>query len=50
MILRKDMVRLFIISKKIEEKNLADVEDIKIQYFAYLIEYYLNENDYQALY
>ena len=30
MILKKDMVRLFIISKKIEEKNLVGLDDIKV--------------------
>jgi 26S proteasome regulatory subunit N5 len=46
MIKKKDYVRLYIISKKINEQNINDDEiaDIKIQYFAYLAHYYNHMN------
>lgn len=46
MIKKKDYVRLLIISKKINEENLDNKEilDLKLTYYAYLIEYYNHEN------
>jgi 26S proteasome regulatory subunit N5 len=48
MIKKKDYVRLFIISKKINEKNINDDEiaDIKITYYSYLAIYYNHMNTY----
>lgn len=45
MIKKKDYVRLYIISKKINQSNLDNKEilDLKITYYAYLIEYYNHE-------
>lgn len=42
MLKKKDYVRLFIISKKINEQNINDDEiaDIKITYYSYLAIYY----------
>ncbi len=42
MIKRGDYVRLFIISKKINEANLNDDEliDLKVRYYAYMCIYY----------
>lgn len=49
MIKKKDYVRLFIISKKINENNINDDEiaDIKITYYCYLSIYYNHMNDYK---
>lgn len=49
MIKKKDYVRLFIISKKINEANINDDEiaDIKITYYSYLSIYYNHMNNYQ---
>jgi len=46
MIKKKDYVRLIIISRKINKKNLEEegIEDIKILYYSYLIIYYTHEN------
>jgi 26S proteasome regulatory subunit N5 len=48
MIKKKDFVRLFIISKKINEKNINDDEiaDIKISYYSYLAIYYNHMGNY----
>lgn len=48
MIKKEDYVRLFIISKKINENNLNDDEiaDIKVQYYSYLAMYHNHENNY----
>lgn len=48
MIKKDDYVRLFIISKKINENNLGDDEiaDIKITYYSYLAIYYNHINNY----
>jgi len=48
MIKKKDYVRLFIISKKINENNINDDEiaDIKINYYSYLAIYYNHLNNY----
>lgn len=45
MIKKRDYVRLFIISKKINEANLdvEDILDLKIVYYSYLVEYYNHE-------
>ena len=42
MIKKEDYVRLFIISKKINEQNLGDDEiaDIKISYYSYMAIYH----------
>ncbi len=42
----ENYVKLYIISKKINEKNLDDkgIEDLKVQYYAYMIKYYIHEN------
>lgn len=49
MIKKKDFVRLFIISKKINENNINDdsIADIKISYYSYLAIYYNHINNYQ---
>lgn len=46
MLKKKDFVRFFIISKKINENNINDDEiaDLKIAYFAYMAIYFNNEN------
>jgi|JI6StandDraft_1071083.scaffolds.fasta_scaffold20104_3 26S proteasome regulatory subunit N5 len=48
MIKRSDFIRLFIISKKINEANLNDDElvDLKVRYYAYMAIYYNQENKY----
>lgn len=48
MIKKKDYIRLYIISKKINEKNLEikEILDLKITYYAYMVEYYNHENRY----
>lgn len=48
MIKKKDYVRLYIISKKINEQNINDDEiaDIKITYYSYLAIYYNYMNNY----
>ena len=48
MLKKEDYVRLYIISKKINENNLNDDEiaDIKIQYFAYLAMYHNHTHNY----
>jgi 26S proteasome regulatory subunit N5 len=45
MLKKKDYVRFFIISKKINEKNIneEDIADIKILYFSYMAIYYNQE-------
>jgi len=45
MIKKKDYVRLFIISKKINKKNIEEkgLEDLKIIYYSYMIFYYTKE-------
>lgn len=44
MLKKKDFVRFFIISKKINENNINDDEiaDLKIGYFAYMAIYFNN--------
>lgn len=46
MIKRDDYIRLFIISKKINENNLNDDEliDLKVRYYAYMAIYYNHES------
>lgn len=46
MVKKGDFVRLMIISKKLTPQALNDkkIIDLKIQYYAYLVEYYKNEN------
>jgi hypothetical protein len=48
MIRKKDYVRLFIISKKIEPRNLEfkEIADLKITYYSYLVFYYKHEGLY----
>ena len=48
MIKKLDYVRLFIISKKIEPKNIEDdnIADLKIIYYSFLVIYYRHENNY----
>jgi len=48
MIKKSDFVRLYIISKKIEPKNIEDehIADLKIIYYSYLVIYYRHENNY----
>lgn len=43
---RKDYIRLFVISKKINENNLNDdaIADLKVAYYAYLAIYYNHFN------
>ena len=42
MLKKEDYVRLYIISKKINEQNINDdqIADIKIQYYAYMAMYH----------
>ncbi|CAK73465.1 unnamed protein product (macronuclear) [Paramecium tetraurelia] len=49
MIKKLDYVRLFIISKKIEPKNIEDdnIADLKIIYYSFLVIYYRHENNYK---
>lgn len=49
MIKKNDYVRLYIISKKIEPKNIEDdfIADLKIIYYSYLVIYYRHENNYK---
>ena len=51
MIKKLDYVRLYIISKKIEPKNIEDqaVADLKILYYSYLVFYYKHENKYMEI-
>lgn len=51
MIKKEDFVRLFIISKKIEPKNIetAPLADLKIVYYSYLVFYYRHEGDYSEV-
>lgn len=46
MIKKRDFVRLIIISRKINKKNLEDknIEDLKITFYSYLVLYYTHEN------
>eukprot|EP01015_Nassula_variabilis_P009175 TRINITY_DN1726_c0_g1_i1.p1 TRINITY_DN1726_c0_g1~~TRINITY_DN1726_c0_g1_i1.p1 ORF type:complete len:431 (-),score=65.69 TRINITY_DN1726_c0_g1_i1:170-1462(-) len=48
MIKKNDLIRLFIISKKINRKNLNDpkLDDLKIIYYSYLFHFYVNEDKY----
>ena len=48
MIKKEDYVRLYIISKKINENNLNDDEiaDIKVNYYAYLAIYHNHHSNY----
>lgn len=48
MIKKEDYVRLYIISKKINEQNLNDDEiaDIKINYYSYMAIYYNHMNNF----
>ena len=48
MIKKKDYVRLYIISKKINENNLHDDEiaDIKINFYSYMAFYHNHENNF----
>jgi len=47
MIKKKDYVRLIIISRKINPKNLEEksILDLKILYYSYLVEYYNHEEN-----
>ncbi len=49
MIKKKDFVRLYIISKKINENNINDddIADIKINYYSYMAMYYNSEKKYK---
>lgn len=48
MIKKEDYVRLFIISKKINENNINDdsIADIKIDFYSYLAIYHNHENNF----
>ncbi|KAL4441961.1 hypothetical protein ABPG74_003712 [Tetrahymena malaccensis] len=48
MLKKKDYIRLMIISKKLTPQALNDktIVDLKIQYYAYLVEYYYHESIY----
>lgn len=48
MLKKKDYVRFFIISKKINENNINDDEiaDLKVTFYAYMAIYYNHENNY----
>ena len=43
MIKKKDYVRLFIISKKINQKAISEFKDLAITYNSYLVIYYMQE-------
>ena len=49
MLKKEDYVRLYIISKKINEANLKDDEiaDIKISFYSYMAIYYNHEHKFQ---
>lgn len=49
MLKKKDYVRFYIISKKINENNINDDEiaDIKIQYYAYMAMYWNHEDKFK---
>lgn len=51
MLKKKDFVRLFIISKKINEQNINDddIADIKICYFAYMAIYYNKQQNFKEI-
>lgn len=48
MLLKKDLIRFLIVSKKINTKNLDEkgLEDIKVQYYAFMVDYYNQEGMY----
>lgn len=48
MIKKEDYVRLYIISKKINEQNLGDIEiaDIKVSYYSYMAIYHNHEHNF----
>ena len=48
MILKKDMIRLLIVSRKVTEKTFKDqkIEDLRVQYYAFLSIYQRNEQTY----
>jgi 26S proteasome regulatory subunit N5 len=48
MIKKKDYVRLYIISKKINKKSIQDkgIEDLKVIYYSYLVIYFTHEKKY----
>jgi 26S proteasome regulatory subunit N5 len=48
MLKKKDYVRFFIISKKINENNIndEDIADLKISYYSFMTIYYNHENKY----
>lgn len=48
MLLKKDLIRFLIVSKKINVKNLEEkgLEDIKVQYYAFMVDYYNQEGMY----
>jgi len=48
MIKMNDVIRLLMVSKKINRKNLdiEGLEDLKILFFSYLVWYYNNQNNY----
>lgn len=48
MLRKKDYVRFYIISKKINEKNINDdhIVDLKVNYYAYMASYYNQEKNY----
>ena len=48
MIKMNDQIRLQMVSKKLNEKNInhAGIEDLKVRYYAYLIHYHNHANNY----
>lgn len=48
MLKKKDYVRFFIISKKINEKNINedDIADLKVNYYSYIAIYYNHMNNF----
>lgn len=50
-LLRKDFIRCHVISRKIDPKllNTEDFEDLKLKYYEYMIEYYINEENYSEV-
>jgi 26S proteasome regulatory subunit N5 len=51
MIKKLDYTRIFIISKKIEPKNIEDktIADLKVTYYSFLVFYYRHEGKYSEV-
>ncbi len=51
MIKMNDQIRLLMVSKKVNKKNLqaAGLEDLKIKYYCYLVYHYNHKNNYHEV-